>query len=177
MRTRAHILALAVVPLALCVIPRRTLSTATSNLTGTFGLVAEQSDDVSRAIEGAVVKMNFVMRPFARRRLRVINTPYQRLMIESSIDAVTIVADPRAPIRMPVNGAAVAWCREDGEVFSVTGEWAGAAFEQTFVSGTGRRVNRYSLSPDSQTLMLQVEVSGGGLTGPMTYHLVYRRIS
>lgn len=59
----------------------------------------------------------------------------------------------------------------------VRGEWDGTAFTQTFVSGTGRRVNRYTVSPDGQILTVRVEISGGGQPDPMTYHLVYRRVS
>ena len=178
MGRKAHLVALSLIAAALHVMaPAPAFSAQGPNLTGTFGLVVEQSDDIPRAIEGAVAKMNFVMRPLARSRLRVINTRYERLMIDASNDAVTIVADSRAPICTPANGTAVAWRREDGELFNVSGEWEGTAFEQTFVSGTGRRINRYSLGPDGSTLELQVEISGGGLTGPMTYHLVYRRLS
>ncbi|MFI5365431.1 MAG: hypothetical protein ACHQ4J_07390 [Candidatus Binatia bacterium] len=157
--------------------PGTGMSAQPPKLSGTFRLVAEQSDDINRAIEGAVARMSFVMRPFARSRLRTINTPYPRLVIESTADAIVVVADPRAPVRTPANGAPIRWRREDGETFNVSGTWEGPAFQQTFVSGTGHRVNRYIVSPDGQTLTVQVEITGGGLKGPMTYHLVYRRIA
>jgi hypothetical protein len=153
------------------------MSAQPPKLSGTFRLVAEQSDDINRAIEGAVARMSFVVRPFARSRLRTINTSYPRLVIESTADAIVIVADPRAPVRTPANGAPIRWRREDGETFNVSGEWEGSVFQQTFVSGTGHRVNRYIVSPDGETLTVQVEITGGGLKGPMTYHLVYRRIA
>jgi hypothetical protein len=50
-------------------------------------------------------------------------------------------------------------------------------FQQTFASGTGRRVNRYRVSDDGQTLTIDVRVSGGGLPGSMTYRLVYQRVA
>jgi hypothetical protein len=159
------------------VAPGTGMSVQRPNLSGTFRLIAEQSDDINWAIEGAVAPMNFVARPFARSRLRAINPPYPHLKIESTGDAVVIAADPRAPVRTPVNGAPVRWRREDGEMFNVSGEWEGTTFEQTFVSGTGRRVNQYTVSPDDQTLTLRVEITGGGLPGAMTYHLTYRRVS
>ena len=157
--------------------PASSRAVDTTCMPGTFRLIAEQSDDINRAIEAAIAPMNFIKRPFARDRLRKICMPYPRLEIESLPDALLIVADPRAPIRMPLNGTPISWHREDGEPFNVSGVWKGPAFEQTFVSGTGRRVNRYTVSPDGQRLTIHVVITGGGLEGPVTYNLVYRRSS
>jgi len=148
-----------------------------TNLSGTFRFVAEQSDDLDRAINEAISTMSWVVRPFARRRLQHITAPYPRLDISAAADAVLMVADRRAPVRTPVDGTPVPWKREDGEMFNVSGVWRGRVFEQTFVSGTGRRVNRYTVSGDGQTLTIKVIVTGGGLPGAMRYHLVYRRAS
>jgi hypothetical protein len=158
-------------------VPVTAAATGLPSLTGTFRFVAQQSDDINHAIDRAIRTMNVLERPFARHRLRTINTPYPRLRIRVTPDAVLIVADRRAPIRMPLTGAPVAWRREDGEPFTVRGMWEGSVFEQTFASGTGRRVNSYQLSPDGQTLTIRVVVTGGGLPRPMRYHIVYRRIS
>ena len=83
----------------------------------------------------------------------------------------------RVPIQTPRNGAPISWKREDGEPSTVSVAWDGAAFEQTFVSGSGRRINRYSVSADGQTLTIHVAVTGGGLPDAMTYQLVYRRVA
>lgn len=165
--------------IALCLAtatPAATASAPPPHLSGAFRLLEQQSDDIEAAIDGAVAKMGVVARPFARRRLRAINTRYETLSIEATDDAVVVVADPRAPIRTPASGAPVAWRREDGEQFDVRGEWRDTTFAQTFASGSGRRVNLYRLSPDGRTLDLRVEISGGGLPNPMTYRLVYQRL-
>lgn len=158
-------------------VPRTSAATHLPNLAGTFHIVAEQSDSIDEAIDRAIAPMSFFARPFARSRLRMINTAYERLMIGATADTVMVVADPRIPVQTPLNGAPIKWKREDGEPFDVTGVWDGTAFQQTFASGTGRRVNRYSVSADGQTLTLQVVVTGGGLPGAMSYQLVYRRVS
>ena len=158
-------------------VPRASFATHMPDLTGTFRLLAEQSYDIDRAIDGAIAPMSFLVRPFARSRLQKINIPYQRLVIEAKTDEVRIVADPRVPIQTPLSGAPIRWKREDGEPFNVSGVWDGGVFEQTFVSGSGRRINRYNVSADGQTLTIHVVVTGGGLPGAMTYHLVYRRVS
>ncbi len=157
--------------------PEMLRAASAPNLSGTFQFIAEQSDDIDQAISEAIDTMNVVVRPFARRRLQHITAPYPLLRIRATPDAMLMVADTRAPIHMLVNGTAVRWKREDGEMFNVSGMWDGDAFEQTFVSGTGRRVNRYVLSSDGQMLTIQVVVTGGGLPGAMRYHLAYRRMS
>lgn len=158
-------------------VPQLSSAAHVPNLAGTFHLVAEQSDDIDQAIDRAIAPMNLLIRPFARSRLEKINRPYQRLMIGATANDIVVVADPRTPIQTPLNGAPIKWQREDGEPFNVSGAWDGTVFEQTFVSGTGRRVNRYSVSTDGQTLTLHVVITGGGLPGAMTYQLVYRRVS
>jgi len=146
-------------------------------ISGTFRLVVEQSDNLDGAIEAAIAPMNFVIRPFARRRLRKITTLHPTMVIKATADTVEVIAEPHAPIRTAVNGTPILWRREDGEPFTVTGVWDGAVFQHTFVSGTGRRVNRYSLSTDGQTLTVRVVITGGGLPGAMPYTIVYKRVS
>ena len=62
-------------------------------------------------------------------------------------------------------------------MFNVSGVWDASVFEQTFLSGTGRRVNRYTLAPDGQMLTVEVVVTGSGLPGAMRYRIVYHRVS
>ena len=144
---------------------------------GTYRFLPSQSDDIDSAIERAIQPMRFIVRPFARSRLRKINAPYARLMIHTTTGDVTFVGDPRAPIDTPANGQAIDWKREDGEPFSVSTAWDGGVLEQTFVSGTGRRVNRYTLSPDGRLLTMRVTVTGGGLSGTLAYTLIYQRVA
>jgi hypothetical protein len=159
------------------VTPCAAVAARAADFSGTFRLVPEESDDIDAAIERAIRPMGFVIRPFARRRLRKINTPCARLTIGASADAVVVVGDAQAPIRTPLNGVPISWKREDGEPFTVSAAWDGGVFEQTFASGTGRRINRYSLSADGRMLTMHVAVSGGGLPGTLVYTLVYQRVA
>lgn len=147
------------------------------DFSGTYRFLPSQSDDIDSAIERAIQPMRFIVRPFARSRLRKINAPYPRLMIRATAGDVMFVGDPRAPIDTPANGQPIDWKREDGEPFSVSAAWDDGVLEQTFVSGTGQRVNRYTLSPDGRLLTMRVTVSGGGLPGTLAYTLVYQRVA
>lgn len=142
---------------------------------GTFQLIADQSADIEAAIETAVAKMNFVKRPIARNRLKKTNTAYQLIHIARLPDAVELTFDQRKPLRVPTTGTPVKWTREDGEVFDVSAQWQGTQLTQTYKAEDGMRVNTFRLSPDGQTLSLDVAVSSGQLPQAVKYTLAYRR--
>jgi hypothetical protein len=141
---------------------------------GTFVYVAEGSDNIDRAIDDAVRRMNVVTRQVARPRLRRTNTPYQSIRIAQSGSQVNVVLDQQT-VTSPASGTPAKWTRNDGELFDVSTAWRGGSLEQTFQAEDGRRVNVYSLSPDGNTLTLHVTVTSPRLPQPMTYRLQYRR--
>lgn len=147
-----------------------------TDLQGTFQLIADQSADIEAAIETAIAKMNFVKRPFVRNRLKKTNTAYQRIHIARLANAIELTFDQRKPLRVPTNGAPVKWTREDGEVFDVSAQWQGTQLTQTYQAEDGMRVNTFRLSPDGRTLSLEVAVSSGQLPQAVKYTLAYRRV-
>lgn len=147
----------------------------TPSLDGTYTLNTTASEDVNRAIEQAVARMNFITRPIARGRLKRTNQPYQRILIQHTQGQVSITTDQRAPIRTPANGTPIKWRREDGEMFDVSTEWENGSLEQTFAAEDGRRVNSFSVSPDGRTLTMEVTVTSPRLSQPLRYRLVYNR--
>lgn len=174
MRNRISALVFALFAVAL-VVPAQGSAQGAASLNGTFVYDAAASDDVNRAINDAVAKMNFVMRPVARGRLRKTNQPYQRVAISHTPQQVTVTTDGRAPIVTPANGTPIDWTREDGEKLKVSTEWENSALEQTFRAEDGQRVNTYTISPDGRTLTMNVTITSGRLPKPLTYKLVFRR--
>lgn len=162
----------AVLALAL---PAAAQTGTSATLDGTYTLNRSASDDVNRAIETAVGRMNFVTRPIARGRLRRTNQPYQRVVISHTQQQVSVITDNRAAIRTPANGTPIKWRREDGEMLDVSTEWENGRLEQTFAAEDGRRVNVYSLSADGRTLTMEVTITSGRLPQPLRYKLVYNR--
>lgn len=146
-------------------------------LNGSFTYDASASDNLNAAIDGAVARMNFAMRPFARGRLRKTNQPYKRLTISHTATQVSVSMDGRAAIVTPANGTPIDWRREDGERLKVSTEWENGALEHTFKAEDGQRVNVYSVSPDGRTLTMNVTLTSPRLSRPLTYKLVYRRAS
>ncbi|MBW3628142.1 MAG: hypothetical protein KY464_02480 [Gemmatimonadetes bacterium] len=142
---------------------------------GSYTFAAEGSDDQKQVIDAAVAKMNFVIRPLARRRLRNANPPYRGLRITSTANEITTIPDSGVPVTSPSDGTPVLWTRETGEKMHVSTEWQAGTLEQTFRADDGQRVNRFSLSPDGGVLTMHVTVTSPRLPRPLTYALRYRR--
>jgi hypothetical protein len=147
------------------------------SLNGTYTFNAAASDNVNAAIDKAVARMNFVTRPIARGRLRRTNQPYNRITLNLTGSNVSIVTDTRAPIATTDNGTAIKWKREDGEEFNVSTRWEGHKLLQTFSAEDGSRENRYSVGNEGRTLTLEVTVRSPRLQEPVTYRLVYDKVS
>ena len=148
-----------------------------ASMKGTWRYNAQASDNVMTAINAAVNRMNFVTRPIARGRLNRTNQPYQRVVIDFTQQQVSITMDQRSVINTPANGTPIKWTREDGEVFDVATAWEGHGLKQTFKAEDGQRANLYTVSNDGRTLTLQVTVTSPRLSGPLTYRLVYDKVS
>ncbi|HEV2149816.1 MAG TPA: hypothetical protein VGR37_20625 [Longimicrobiaceae bacterium] len=156
-------------------IPAQAPAQGVASLNGSYTYDASASDDVHQAINTAVQRMNFAMRPIARGRLRKTNEPYKRVVISNTQSQVSVAMDGRPAIVTPANGTPVDWTREDGEKLRVSTEWENGTLEQTFKAEDGQRVNAYSVSPDGRTLTMNVTITSPRLPRPLTYKLVYRK--
>lgn len=148
----------------------------TSGLSGKYKYAPEQSGDISRAIEQAIEKMNFIKRPIARGRLSRTNFPYQQVRIEIGESEAEVTYDTQAPIRMPLDGQAIKWKRADGETFDVSAKLEDGRLVQTYKAEDGMRVNAFSKDATG-SLRLEVEVSSPQLPQPVKYTLAYRAAS
>lgn len=144
-------------------------------LNGGYVLQPDLGDSIPKAVDKAVARMGFVLRPFARRRLEHTNRPAQELHLALGPTHHELRFDARAPIRTPGNGQAIPWTREDGERFMVRTTLAGPDLTQRFEAPDGTKTNRFRLDPDGLHLRLQVTVESPSLPTPLTYTLVYRR--
>lgn len=143
-------------------------------IAGVYVLAEGDEGAIETAIDAAVEKMNFIKRPIARGRLKKTNPVYRRIAITRSEGYVELQFDDRAAVRMPNDGSAIKWTREDGEVFDVSATWQDNSLVQTFKAGDGQRVNAFHLD-DKDRLALDVTVSSPQLPAPVKYTLVYRR--
>ena len=142
---------------------------------GRYRLDRGASDDVDRAVEAVVRRMNFIARPIARARLRGADPLYERVTIAIVPAGVSTRFDAHAAIVSPLDGVPVRWTRENGDVFLVSTRLQADRLIQTFTGREGERENIFTLGPDLRTLTVNVTVSNPRLPQPLVYRLVYRR--
>ena len=156
-----------------------------SQLRGTWTFNRTQSDDINAKINIAVARMNVVVRQIARPRLRSTNTAYPQLVIVHDATNIRVDMQGRPSVSSPANGQPVLWQRETGrtctqmrgDCVQVTTAWNNGALTQTFRAEDGQRVNVYTVSPDGNTMTMNVTITSPRLPNPLTYKLVYNRAS
>ena len=156
-------------------VPEQGSAQGAGAISGTFVYDATASDNVKEAINDAVAKMNFLVRPFARRRLHKANPLYQRVTISHTPRQVTVTTGDLAPVVTPADGTPINWTRENGDKLKVSTRWRNSTLQQTFRATDGQRTNTYTLSPDGRTLTMRVTVTSPRLPQPVRYKLVYGR--
>jgi hypothetical protein len=144
-------------------------------IAGTFTLDRQASDNVEKAINSAVKDMNFITRPIARGRLQKTNQPYRQVSIATAGANTVVTIDKLPPRQAPSNGTPVDWTRADGEKMKLSMRWENGQLIETFKPEDGQRVNAYTLSPDGQTLTMNVTITSPRLPKPLTYKLAFRK--
>ncbi len=142
---------------------------------GTYKLDDAASDNIDNAIDQGVKGSSFLVRHFARSRLKKLNPAYRTVSIASSAREVSIVVDNRPALKMPADGSAVVYTSPAGEKTNVNVRFEGGHLLQEFNSSEGHRVNDYALSADGRTLTMQVTETSPRLSAPIKYKQVYRR--
>lgn len=154
---------------------------------GVFVRDAAAGDDMEAVIEASLPKIRStlgrIFKGKARERLREVNRPYGWIRFAPQGSIVTVETDhwngQQWQLATPRNGSVEKWQRRtpDGKVetVKVTTDTRGATMTQRFEAEDGARTNVYALSPDGNTLTMDVTVTSEKLTGPITYKLVYRR--
>lgn len=144
---------------------------------GTYKLDDAASDNIDNAIDQGVKGLNFLVRHFARNRLKKLNPAYRTVSIASSTSEISIVVDNRPALKMPTNGSPVVWTSPAGAKTNVKVRLDSAHLLQEFDSADGHRVNDYTLSADGRTLTMVVTETSSRLSAPIKYKQVYRRVS
>jgi hypothetical protein len=142
-------------------------------LFGTWTLTAVP--DLTPIIESATASMNFVTRPIARARLKKATLAFQTIRIDRGPDDIGIQYEQRLPQRMPADGRAVAWTREDGEKMQISARMDQDDLVQHYQAADGERTNVFHVDPRTRTLTLGVTILSPRLPAPVTFSLTYRQ--
>lgn len=141
-----------------------------SGFSGVFKYASDSG--IAGAIEAAVKDMNFVKRPIARKKLTDKNPVYQKVTIAVGPQEISIQFDARSPVKMPADGKAAPWTREDGDKFMVTARLEGSRLTQTIKNDEGERTNVFTLGADRK-LGLAVTVKSPSLDKPLAYTMAF----
>jgi hypothetical protein len=126
---------------------------------------------IPAAIEDTVKDMNFIKRPIARKKLTDKNPIYQKVTITVGTQEISIQFDARSPVKMPANGQAVPWTREDGDKFMVWAKVEGSQLTQHIKNDEGERINVYTVG--DKKLGLSVTVKSPSLPKALTYTIQF----
>lgn len=146
-----------------------------TRLLGAFVNRAPSEKIIAAAIDPAVADFNFIARPIARSRLKKSNPMIMRVAIAQSGADLVITLGTQKPTTATPGGPTVKWTRDDGEVLDVAFAWEGATLVQSFKAEDGIRYNRYALSPDGDTLTIDVLLTSDQLKKPVKYQLTLVR--
>ncbi len=133
------------------------------------------SPEIAPAILRCTESMSFLTRPIARGRLTKLNPAYQRLSLRRLGEDFELQFDGRPPLRLPADGRAVPWTREDGESFLVSARPEAGRLLQHYQGADGERSNVFRMDPSGKTLSLEVTVKSRKLPAPLVYTLRYAR--
>lgn len=148
------------------------LAMVTSALpTGSF--VLDRAPDLDKGIAAFAAQASGARRDYLIRRLKAVDPLYQRLELGATEGSLTFRFEQREPLALPLDGHAVAWTREDGEVMQVSARPSLSGVLQTYRASDGTRTNEFTQLPDGR-LLLNVQVHVNGLAKDLSYKVIYR---
>lgn len=147
---------------------------------GTFVRDADAGDSMKKIVDMGMSKLGSAYRIWpistqARKRLENTNKPYAWIQFVPDAGTTVTTTTDQWKLTTPKNGRLEDWSRDKDDQIDVTTRWQSGRVEHAFDAEDGRRVNVYTLSPDGNTLFMDVTVTSPKLDSPLTYRMVYRR--
>ncbi len=138
---------------------------------GTF--VLDRAPDLDKGIAAFAAQASGARRDYLIRRLKAVDPLYQRVELGAMEGSATFRFEQREPMTLPLDGHAVVWTREDGEVMQVSARPSLSGVLQTYKASDGERTNEFTQLPDGR-LLLSVQVHVNGLSKDLNYKVIYR---
>jgi len=145
-----------------------------SRYAGRWDLIAGESDNIDRAIEGTIASMSFITRPIARVKLKRRNVAFPSFQLDVSDHEIHVKHEQGLDVAYPASGVAVKTRAPDGtDVVAVI--QIDPTLMQSYVADNAVREDRYLLSDDGSRLTIAVRITSVHLPKPLVYKLVYQR--
>lgn len=137
----------------------------------------EMRDEVNDKINDTVSKLNFVLRPFARSKLKEATKLCDEVTFDFQGPALAIACDDRPVATAPINQGQSTYTNEEGNRYVLVNKVGDRQVLQVFADENGRRSNRYTVSPDGQTMEMEVTIDSDQLPEPLVFTREFRRAS
>jgi hypothetical protein len=134
----------------------------------------KQRQEIASAIETATADMNFIIRPFVRKKLKELNRVIDRLDIQTKNHKLSVTFDEKVEVTSPLDGSEITWTdKKNGERHKVSSKFNGKRIVQAFDGPNGTRINAFALSDNGQQLTMLVTISSDRLPKDIVYNLHY----
>jgi hypothetical protein len=141
---------------------------------GHYVLIRDQSEDLKQAINRATDRMNFILKPIARRQLRQRMALYPSFAMGRRGDSFRTSLAGQIILSLPLSGLPVLWRAPFGEVVRARLQ-PGPELLEIFETERGQCEHLFRLSPDHKVLIVEVRITSRELPKPVEYQLMYRR--
>lgn len=145
---------------------------------GTFTTTISKSEanrQVKEQIDDTVDELNFVLRPFARMRLKEATKQCEDIKIDFRGPELSIQCDDRPAAVAPVTGEQGLYVNEEEHRFALVYKLGQRQILQVFADRDGQRKNLYSLSPDGRVLTIETTIESDRLPKPLEYTRTYEK--
>jgi len=147
-------------------------------LTGSFAYSSKHSelDAIEQQIETAVAKINFFIRPIARKRLRMLTKPAATFTF-AAIAGGLRVTNPLVVRDCLLDGKPSDFRDRRGKQRKSICEEEARGIRETFLGlESGSWTHSFQLSEDGQTLMQSVSIRSPQLGAPISYSVTYQKL-
>ena len=152
-----------------------TASAEVSEMSGTYQLDQEASDDLVEAFEPAVSEMSRFRRGFARRAIRRKDGPDEVMKIELNDEEIVIHAGDSPAMEIPLNGEVIEYEDSSGDIQQVSAKVHDEFVEVHTRINEGEYTAEYRIGDGGQRLEIDMVMDIDRLPKKVDYRIVYRR--
>jgi hypothetical protein len=136
---------------------------------------AQAEAQMKAEIHDTVDSLNFIIRPFARRRLKEATKQCAALTFDIRGTQLSIRCDDHPAAVSALSGKQGVYENEEQHKFALVQKAQGREIVQVFADRDGKRTNRYLLSPDGRTLKVESTVESDRLKEPLKYTRMFEK--
>lgn len=135
----------------------------------------EAMEDIKEKVDDTVSSLNFVLRPFARRKLTEATKLCDELNFDFQGANLSVTCDERPVQTAPVNQGQGLYTNEEGNRYVLVHKVGQGQILQVFADENGTRQNRYTVSPDGMTIEMEVTINSKQLPEPLVFTREFKK--